>query len=65
MVWMAILHPLETSTCKAARVVQLLTDDSLYDRMSSAARRTAETRFASSRIIPQYEQLYREVCDHR
>lgn len=57
------LAPVGNVDVQAARVVQLLTDDLLYDRMSSAARRTAETRFAASRIIPQYEQLYREVCD--
>ncbi len=46
---------------QAARVVELLTDDALYDRMSAAARRTAETRFDTPLIIPQYEQYYREI----
>jgi N-acetyl-alpha-D-glucosaminyl L-malate synthase BshA len=59
------LEPVGDVAAQAARVVQLLTDDTLYDRMSAAARRTAETRFASSMIIPQYEQHYREVCDRR
>jgi hypothetical protein len=30
--------------------------------MSGAARRTAETRFCTSLIIPQYERYYEEVC---
>jgi N-acetyl-alpha-D-glucosaminyl L-malate synthase BshA len=59
------LEPIGDVDAQAARVVQLLTDDTLYDRMSAAARRAAETRFASSMIIPQYEKLYREVCDQR
>jgi len=47
---------------QAARVVSLLTDGALYERMSSAARRTAETRFCTDLIIPQYEQCYQQVC---
>ena len=47
---------------QSARVVSLLTDDALYDRVSSAARRTAETRFCTSLIIPQYEAHYQQVC---
>jgi N-acetyl-alpha-D-glucosaminyl L-malate synthase BshA len=46
----------------AARVVSLLTDDALRARMSGAARHTAETRFCSSLIIPEYERYYEEVC---
>jgi N-acetyl-alpha-D-glucosaminyl L-malate synthase BshA len=45
-----------------ARVVALLADDALRARLSGAARRTAETRFCSSLIIPQYERYYEEVC---
>src|ERR1051325_2336172 len=59
------LEPVGDIAAQATRVVQLLTDDALYDRMSSAARRTAEVRFASSMIIPQYERHYQEVCDQR
>ena len=45
-----------------ARVVSLLTDDALRARMSGAARHTAETRFCTGLIIPQYESYYEEVC---
>ncbi len=46
----------------AARVCQLLSEASLHERMAAAARRTAEKRFCSSRIIPAYEQYYRQIC---
>jgi N-acetyl-alpha-D-glucosaminyl L-malate synthase BshA len=47
---------------QAERVVALLSDASLHDRMAQAARRTATTRFCTERIIPQYEKYYEEVC---
>ena len=46
---------------QADRVVSLLEDDALFDRMSSAARQSAVSRFATSRIIPQYEAYYDAV----
>jgi N-acetyl-alpha-D-glucosaminyl L-malate synthase BshA len=46
----------------ARRVIELLTDAKLYSSFSGAARRTAQTRFCSSLIIPAYEQYYHEVC---
>ena len=46
---------------QARRVVSLLTDDALFDRMCSAARDSAVGRFATSRIIPQYESYYDAV----
>jgi len=54
-------EPVGDIAAQAKRVVALLTDDDLYDRMSAAARRTAETRYSTSMIIPQYEQYYEEV----
>ena len=56
------LEPLGDVAAQAARVVSLLTDAELYQRMSAAARRAAETRYSTSLIIPQYEQYYNEVC---
>jgi N-acetyl-alpha-D-glucosaminyl L-malate synthase BshA len=47
---------------QAARVVALLTDNSLRDSVAAAARRTALERFCSSTIIPLYEQYYEEIC---
>jgi L-malate glycosyltransferase len=49
-------------SAQAARVVALLTDDELHDRISKAARRTATERFCTDRIIPRYEQYYEEIC---
>jgi len=55
------LEPVGDVAAQAARVIALLTDDSLLDRMALAARRTAEERFDTSRIIPQYERYYEEL----
>ncbi|MSV28033.1 MAG: N-acetyl-alpha-D-glucosaminyl L-malate synthase BshA [Bryobacterales bacterium] len=46
---------------QAGRVVDLLTDDGLHRRMSLAARATAEMRFSTDRIIPQYERCYEQL----
>jgi len=43
------------------RVVALLQNPDLHTRMATAARKTAVDRFCTSKIIPQYEELYREV----
>ena len=47
----------------AARAVELLSDQSLHQRMSAAARQTAVERFATVRIIPQYERYYEEILN--
>jgi N-acetyl-alpha-D-glucosaminyl L-malate synthase BshA len=46
---------------QAARVVQLLSSESLHTRMADAARHTASTRFSTDRIIPTYEEYYEQV----
>jgi L-malate glycosyltransferase len=46
---------------QSRRVVELLTNEPLHRQMAEAARRTAVERFASSKIIPQYEKYYEEV----
>ena len=46
---------------QATRVVELLTGEDLHHRMAEAARLTAVERFATSLIIPQYEEYYRET----
>ena len=56
------LEPVGDIAAQSARVIALLTDDHLYDRMSAAARHAAETRYSTSMIIPQYERYYEEVC---
>jgi N-acetyl-alpha-D-glucosaminyl L-malate synthase BshA len=46
----------------AARLTELLSNESLRSRMADAARHTAETRFATELLIPRYEDYYRQVC---
>jgi N-acetyl-alpha-D-glucosaminyl L-malate synthase BshA len=46
---------------QSQKVIQLLQDDSLFERMATAARQTAVSRFATSSIIPQYEAYYDHV----
>jgi N-acetyl-alpha-D-glucosaminyl L-malate synthase BshA len=55
------LEPVGDISAQAARVVELLTNQDLYQRMSAAARQTTVERFASSKIIPQYEQYYGQI----
>lgn len=45
----------------AARVTELVSDESLHARMVAAGRKTATTRFCSDKIIPQYESYYKEI----
>jgi L-malate glycosyltransferase len=47
---------------QSARVCALLAGGGLYEKMSQAARATATTRFCTDRMIPKYEDYYREVC---
>jgi glycosyltransferase involved in cell wall biosynthesis len=47
---------------QASRLTELLCDEGLHARLSAAARKTAETRFCSDLIIPQYEACYERVC---
>ena len=55
------LEPVAISRRKSRRVIELLTNEELHQKMADAARRTAVERFASSMIIPQYEKYYEEV----
>lgn len=56
------LAPVGDTASMAGKVLALLADRDLYRRVSSAARATAVNRFATGRIIPQYEALYRTVA---
>ncbi len=46
----------------AAAALELLRDDAALQQMATAARQTAQQRFCSTRIIPQYEAFYRQVA---
>jgi N-acetyl-alpha-D-glucosaminyl L-malate synthase BshA len=56
------VEPVGDIAAQSARVIALLTEAPLYARLSAAARNTAETRYCASKIIPQYERYYEEVC---
>ncbi|NWG14315.1 MAG: N-acetyl-alpha-D-glucosaminyl L-malate synthase BshA [Acidobacteria bacterium] len=45
----------------ARRAVEILSDEARRIRMGERAREKARTRFSSSAIIPQYEELYRRI----
>jgi N-acetyl-alpha-D-glucosaminyl L-malate synthase BshA len=47
---------------QAARLTEILADDSLHDRLAKSARNTAQTRFCTTLIIPKYEAYYQLVC---
>ena len=55
------LEPVGDIARLAARVTELVTDSSLHERMATAARRTASTRFCSEKVIPQYEDYYKQL----
>ncbi len=48
---------------QAQRFLDLLSDPSLHARVSAEARRTAEGRFSTGLIIPQYEAYYRQILE--
>lgn len=48
----------------AAAAIALLNDPPRFEAMCHAARKTAQDRFCSTRIIPQYEKYYEHVIAH-
>ncbi|HSU29892.1 MAG TPA: N-acetyl-alpha-D-glucosaminyl L-malate synthase BshA [Bryobacteraceae bacterium] len=57
------MEPVGDTDAQARTLINLLTDDALFGRVSAAARRTAESRFCSDLIIPKYESYYTEICN--
>jgi N-acetyl-alpha-D-glucosaminyl L-malate synthase BshA len=55
------LHAPEDLEGMAASALRLLTDTALHDSMADAARRVARDKYTDDRIVPHYEQYYREV----
>jgi glycosyltransferase involved in cell wall biosynthesis len=49
----------------AARALEILTNPDRRAQMGEAARTRALNQFCSSKIIPQYESLYRQVLDNK
>jgi N-acetyl-alpha-D-glucosaminyl L-malate synthase BshA len=46
---------------QADRLIELLSNTALHERMSEAARQTAVTRFCTDLLIPRYEEYYKKV----
>lgn len=57
------LEPVGDIEAQARRVVELLCNEALYERMSAAAREDAVARFTTETIIPKYESVYRRVLE--
>jgi len=49
----------------ARGAIDLLKNPAALEQMRSAARKTAQTRFCSTRVIPQYVEYYRRVIADR
>jgi N-acetyl-alpha-D-glucosaminyl L-malate synthase BshA len=57
------LEPVADIEAQAARVVALLTDDALQYRMAKAGRWNAAEHYCPDKIIPLYENFYRQVVE--
>jgi len=56
-----LLYEVGEVEAMAEGAIWLLSDQARLDAMATAARRTAQDHFCSSRIIPLYEQFYERV----
>jgi L-malate glycosyltransferase len=59
------MEPVGDIVAQAARVVALLTDDALHQRITTAGRARATEHFSTEKIIPQYEQYYEDVLSRQ
>jgi N-acetyl-alpha-D-glucosaminyl L-malate synthase BshA len=57
------LFPVGDVESMAAAAVELFRDPDGYQAMAEAARRTAQTRYCASKILPLYERFYEEVLN--
>jgi glycosyltransferase involved in cell wall biosynthesis len=55
------LFPVGDVEGMAGAAVELLSDSSRYLAMADAARRTAQSRYCASKIVPLYESFYQEI----
>ena len=56
-----LLYPVGDVDAMAEGAVGLLNDDARLDAMATAARKTAQDKFCTTRIIPHYERYYEQV----
>ena len=59
------MEPVGDIAAQAARVVELLTDDALHQRITAAGRARAKDQFSTEKIIPQYERYYQDVLNRQ
>jgi L-malate glycosyltransferase len=57
------LFPVGDIENMAQAAIELLSDDMKRDAMAAAGRQTAQKKFCSTRIIPQYEAYYERVLE--
>jgi N-acetyl-alpha-D-glucosaminyl L-malate synthase BshA len=58
-----LLFPIGDVDAMANAAIALLNDQPRFEAMSRSARRTAQDRFCTTRIIPLYEDYYRRILD--
>ena len=59
-----LLYPVGDVEAMARGAIDLLTDSPRLEAMATAARKTAQDNFCTSRIIPLYERYYRQIMEH-
>jgi len=57
------MEPVGDVDSQAGRLIEILSDDDLRQRMSRSARETALRRFCTDLIIPRYEAYYKQVLE--
>ena len=57
------MEPVGDFERQGTRMIELLSDSELFNRIATAARATALARFCTDLVIPRYEDYYRAVCD--
>jgi N-acetyl-alpha-D-glucosaminyl L-malate synthase BshA len=55
------LFPVGDVEAMAGAAIELLSDSDRYNAMAEAARRTAQSRYCASKILPLYERFYERV----
>ncbi len=55
------LHPVGSVAAMSASGIKLLSDSDHWNEFSEAARRRAVEHFATDRVVPEYEKLYRDA----
>jgi N-acetyl-alpha-D-glucosaminyl L-malate synthase BshA len=56
------MEPVGDIDAQAGRLLELLSDHAIHERMATAARHTATSRFCTDLLIPKYEEYYKRVC---